>query len=124
MSGFAETWEEPHDIVPVDEDGIYCIFVSWNTIKPLINKHFDWLPDSDLVVKGNDNDFEFWDFPLINRTYTRNILTQYAANHGYGNEFKIAERVWDGNKSTVIANSSIKDYFFSKLVFILFVFSF
>jgi len=110
VSGFSETWEEPHDITPPKKEGIYCVFVSWNTIKPLINNYFDWLPESDLVIKGDDQDFEFWDFPLINRTYTRNFLTQYAIDNGYGNKFKIAERIWDGNESTVIANSSIDDY--------------
>jgi len=110
ISGFSETWEEPHDIVPADENGRYCIFVSWNTIKPLINNYFDWLPEADLVIKGDDHDYDFWDFPLINRTYVRNKIDQYSLNNHYENKIQIAERIWDQNKTSIISNASIIDY--------------
>ncbi|MFX0069847.1 MAG: FtsX-like permease family protein, partial [Candidatus Hermodarchaeota archaeon] len=110
VSGFSETWEEEHDITPANKEGIYCVFVSWNTIKPLIDKYFDWLPESDLVIKGDNHDYDFWDFPLLNRTYTREILTEYAINNGYDDDFHIAERIWDENKTSIVSNSSIDSH--------------
>ncbi|MHA1437171.1 MAG: FtsX-like permease family protein [Promethearchaeota archaeon] len=104
VSGFSETWEEPSDIKPAEKNGKYCLWVSWNSIIPLIDDYFDWLPQLDILVKGDNHDADFWDFPPFNGTSFRHQFKQFTNDKGYKG-MKIAERVWDQNASTAIADS-------------------
>lgn len=108
VSGFSETWEEPGEIKPIETKGDYCVWVSWQTIIPLIDLYFENsmpLPEIDFLVKGDDHDFDFWDFPVINRTEFRDKFTQFLQDKEYKDHITIAERIWDENRTAGIANS-------------------
>ncbi|MGQ4873366.1 MAG: FtsX-like permease family protein [Promethearchaeia archaeon] len=106
ISGISETWEEKSDITPANKRGKYCAFISWQSVIPIINDYFDWLPEADLLLKGDDHDFDYWDLPWINRTLVRQKIMQFAKENGYEGKVQIAERVWDNETNTIVANSS------------------
>lgn len=106
ITGVSETWEEPQDILPADRRGNYALCIGWNSIIPFIDNYFGWLPECDILLKGNDDDYDYWDLPLINRTLTKQKILDYAQNNGYEGKVTLAERIWDENKSAIIADSS------------------
>lgn len=109
ISGFSETWEEWSDVNLADTRGKYCLFVSWQTVISVIEDEFDWLPQSDLVLKGDDDDSDFWDFPLLDRDYVKSKIDEYEKNNQLNGGLKYSERIWDENKTGAIAEA-IYDY--------------
>ncbi|MHA1149491.1 MAG: FtsX-like permease family protein [Promethearchaeota archaeon] len=110
VAGISETWEDRSDVMPADSRGEYCVFTSWQTVIPIINDYFDWLPDSDLVLKGNDGDFDYWDYPWINRSLTKQEIIKFANDNGYGGKFQLAERVWDNETNAVVADPDANNF--------------
>ncbi len=105
VSGVSETWEEPADINPAKTNGKYCVFIAWNSIIPFINDYFDWLPECDILLKGDDHDFDCWDLPWLNRSFVKDAIYQYANENGYNGQITISERLWDENQSAAVADS-------------------
>jgi len=110
VSGFSETWEEPSDIKPAATRGKYAVWTSWQSVIPYIDEYIATtmpIPELDIVVKGDDHDFDFWDFTYFNRTEFRNNFTQFLQDKSYKDHITIAERVWDENRTTVVADSTV-----------------
>ncbi|MHA1489703.1 MAG: ABC transporter permease [Promethearchaeota archaeon] len=107
ISGFSETWEKSTDIFPADKRGKYCIYVSWNSFKSFVYDYYSWMPELDILVKRDDQDNDFYDFPLFNRTEFRNKFAEFIGLHEeYAENVEIAERVWDEEKNAAVMNSS------------------
>ena len=110
VSGVSETWEEANEIMPAEKNGHYCLFLSWQSVIPIINNYFNWLPECDILLKGHDKDFDYWDLPWINRTLTRQKIYDFAKENGYEGKFQISERVWDNQTKAIVADPNINNY--------------
>ena len=113
VSGFSESWEEPSDITPASSRGKYAIWTSWQSVIPFIDQYIAQtmpIPELDIVVKGDDHDFDYWDFTFFNATEFRNNFTNFLVGKEYENHVTIAERVWDEEKKSIAADSSLNTY--------------
>lgn len=93
VPGFDETWQDSWETNNAETEGNYFIFISWNTLKGIINDAFSNYPDLDYVIKYDDHDVDYWDYPLFNGSYVREILSSVPG-------ITLAERVWDENASS------------------------